>query len=98
MRREIVTWNEVNQLIDHLVDQFEHEFEAMVMITRGGIIPGGMLAEALGITHILTAAVDFPAKLESQSAKLLIWPQFLQFPEDDLLVGRRTLVVDDVWG
>jgi hypoxanthine phosphoribosyltransferase len=98
MRREIVTWNEVNQLIDHLVDQFEYEFEAMVMITRGGIVPGGMLAEALGITHILVAAVDFPAQLESKSAKLLSWPQFIQFPESDLLVGRRTLVVDDVWG
>jgi hypoxanthine phosphoribosyltransferase len=98
MRREIVTWDEINRLIDHLVNQFELEFEAMVMITRGGIVPGGMLAEAMGITHILTAAVDFPAQMESESEKLLIWPQFIQFPEDDLLVGRRILVVDDVWG
>ena len=29
------------------------------MITRGGIVPGGMLAEAMKITHILTAAVDY---------------------------------------
>lgn len=98
MRREMVTWGEINKLIDRLMVQLEHEFEAMVMITRGGIIPGGMLAEAMGITHILTAAVDFPAQFESQTAKLLAWPQFIQFPEDDLLVGRRTLVVDDVWG
>ena len=98
MRREIVTWNEVDRLIDHLVDQFEHEFEAMVMITRGGIVPGGLLAEALNITHVLTAAVDFPAQMESGSEKLLVWPQFIQFPEEELLIGRRTLVVDDVWG
>jgi hypoxanthine phosphoribosyltransferase len=98
MRREIVTWNEVDRLIDHLVDQFEHEFEAMVMTTRGGIIPGGLLAEALNITHILTAAVDFPAQMERGQEKLLVWPQFMQFPEEDLLIGRRTLVVDDVWG
>jgi hypoxanthine phosphoribosyltransferase len=96
MRREIVTWNEVDRIIDRLVDQFEHEFEAMVIITRGGIVPGGLLAEALNITHVLTAAVDFPAQMESE--KLLVWPQFIQFPEEDLLIGRRALVVDDVWG
>jgi len=98
MRREMVTWDEVGRLIDHLIVQFEYDFEAMVMITRGGIIPGGMLAEAMGITHILTAAVDFPAQFESESDKLLYWPQFIQFPEDEMLVGRRVLVVDDVWG
>lgn len=98
MRREKVSWDEVGRLIDHLIVQFEYDFEAMVMITRGGIIPGGMLAEAMGITHILTAAVDFPAQFESETDKLLYWPQFIQFPEDAMLVGRRVLVVDDVWG
>ena len=31
----------------------------MLMITRGGIIPGGLLAEAMNVTHLLTAAVAF---------------------------------------
>ena len=44
MRREILTWNDVYQLIDHLIPQFEVEFEAMLMVTRGWMIPGGMLA------------------------------------------------------
>ena len=98
MRNEFLTWEDVDKLIDHLLPQFEQEYEAMVLITRGGIIPGGMLAEAMGITHILTAAVDFPAQMEMQQAKLLAWPQFIQFPEDRLLSGRHTLIVDDVWG
>lgn len=99
MRRELVSWEEVDRLIDHLMTQFEHEFDAMVVITRGGIIPGGMLAEAMDVKHILTAAVDFPAKeLESEKDKLLAWPQFIQFPDDELLSARRVLVVDDVWG
>ncbi len=98
MRKEVLTWNDVHKLIDHLLPQFDYEFEAMVMITRGGIIPGGLLAEALGLTHILTAAVDFPAQTEMEKAKLLAWPQFIQFPEDRMLRGRRTIVVDDVWG
>lgn len=97
-RNELLTWEDVEHLINHLIPQFDEEFEAMVMITRGGIIPGGMLAEAMGITHILTAAVDFPAQVEMEKAKLMAWPQFIQFPEDRLLRGRYTLVVDDVWG
>ena len=97
-RREMLTWNDVDKLIDHLLPQFEGEFDAMVMITRGGIIPGGLLAEALGMTHILTAAVDFPAELEKEKTGLFAWPRFLQFPENNLLRNRYTLVVDDVWG
>lgn len=98
MRREILTWNDVDGLIDHLVPQFEGEFEAMVLITRGGIVPGGLLAEALNIIHILTAAVDFPARMEMEKTGLYAWPRFLQFPEDHLLRDRRALVIDDVWG
>jgi hypoxanthine phosphoribosyltransferase len=98
MRREILTWTDVDALIEHLLPQFEGEFDAMVMITRGGIIPGGLLAEAMDIVHILTAAVDFPAQMEMEKTGLYAWPNFLQFPEDRLLRERRTLVVDDVWG
>lgn len=96
MRRELLTWDDVDTLVDHLIPQFEGGFEAMVMITRGGIIPGGILAEAMDIIHILTAAVDFPAEMEKTG--LYAWPRFIQFPEDELLRERRTLVVDDVWG
>jgi hypoxanthine phosphoribosyltransferase len=95
-RREVITWEEVDRLIDHLLPQFRREFTAMVMITRGGIIPGGMLADAMDITHLLTAAVDFPAQVAKES--LMAWPEFIQFPAEDQLRGRPTLIVDDVWG
>lgn len=102
MRREVLTWNDVDKLIDHLIPQFETEFDAMVMVTHGGIIPGGMLAEALKMSIILTASVDFPAELEQETEKektrWLAWPQFVQFPESNVLRGRRILIVDDVWG
>ncbi len=97
-RQEILTWADVDRLIDLLLPQFRREFDAMVMITRGGLIPGGLLAEAMGITHILTAAVDFPAEIEKERQKLMAWPAFIQFPDDSVLRGRKTLVVDDVWG
>jgi uncharacterized protein len=102
VRREVLTWDDVDKLIDHLIPQFEYEFDAMVLITRGGIIPGGILAEALQISDIFTAAVDFPSELENEQqrekSRLLAWPKFLQFPDELLVRGRRVLVVDDVWG
>jgi hypoxanthine phosphoribosyltransferase len=98
LRREVLSWDDVDALIDHLLPQFEFEFDAMVMITRGGIIPGGMLTQAMDLAQVLTAAVDFPAQMEMEKAGLFAWPRFLQFPEDQLLRERRVLVVDDVWG
>lgn len=98
MRHEVITWEDVDKLIDVLVPQLKSvgPFDGIIMITRGGVIPGGMLAEALDNTHLLTAAVDFPAK--AASAGLMAWPAFLQFPDDSLLANRRLLIVDDVWG
>lgn len=93
----LLSWGDVDRLINTLLPRFDYEFTAMILITRGGIIPGGLLAEAMDITHILTAAVDFPAEMQRDD-RLKAWPQFLQFPEDRLLRGHKVLVVDDVWG
>ena len=57
------------------------------------IVPGGLIAEALDISYILTAAVQFP---EAGQARLA-WPHFLQFPEERLLRKKRILIVDDIW-
>jgi hypothetical protein len=94
-RQEVLTWEDVNALMDHLLPQMQGAFDALLMITRGGIIPGGMIAEAMDISYILTAAVRFSTELTD---KRLAWPTFLQFPEDSLLKGRRVLIVDDIWG
>jgi hypothetical protein len=84
--------------MQHLLPQFRREFTAMLIITRGGIVPGGLLADAMDITHILTAAVDFPAQSLQERDSLMVWPEFIQFPADDKVRGRPTLIVDDVWG
>ncbi len=104
MRREILTWSDVDKLIDYLTPQIHGRFDSMVIVTRGGIVPGGMLAEALNITYILIAAIRFPADFPSafgmegiHPEQRYAIPEFIQFPEDELLVGRRILVVDDVW-
>lgn len=97
IRHEVLTWQDVDKLIDMLVPQIKAVglFDAMLLITRGGIIPGGMLAEAMSLQNILIASVDFPA---TERSGLMAWPAFLQFPASDLIANRRILIVDDVWG
>ncbi len=94
----MIDWDEVDRLINHLIPQFNASFEAMLIITRGGIIPGGLLCEALGLEDVLTAAVDFPYEARQEDSKLLAWPEFIQFPDENRLVDRQVLIVDDVWG
>lgn len=98
LRHEILTWDDVDRLVDVLVPQLQSAppFDAMLIITRGGIIPGGLLTEALNFRNVLTASVYFPP--EPEQALLLTLPQFLQFPAEDLLRDQRILIVDDVWG
>lgn len=93
LQREILSWADIDKLIDHLIPQFRGEFDGLLMITKGGLIPGGILSESLGITHVLTASVYFPDEVDEK----LAWPTFMQFPPDTLLTNRRILIVDDIW-
>jgi hypoxanthine phosphoribosyltransferase len=70
----------------------EEEFDLILGIARGGLIPTALLAQALSVRDILTAAVMF-----YEGEETLPEPVFLPFPPDPLLFGKRVLVVDDVW-
>jgi uncharacterized protein len=99
IRNEMLSWADVDKLIDILLPQLKAagSMDALLLVTRGGLIPGGLIGEALDISYTLIAAVHFPLEL-SRTAQLAAMPQFLQFPGDDLLANRRVLIVDDVWG
>lgn len=94
MEREELSWRDVEALIDHMLPQIAGHFDVILIITRGGIIPGGIMAESLDIRDVLIAAVEFP---QDPGIDQLAWPTFLQFPSDTLFRGRRVLIVDDVW-
>ena len=64
------------------------------MITRGGVIPGGLLAEALNMQHLLTASVDFVA---TEQSGMRLGPPFSN-SRSQSAARRRALIVDDVWG
>ncbi|MEM7347165.1 MAG: phosphoribosyltransferase family protein [Chloroflexota bacterium] len=89
-----LSWQDVEKLINCLVPRLQgYDYDLVIAITRGGIIPGGIIAEQLGVQQVLIASVDF---YEDEAHKL-DWPVFMQFPADSFLRGQSVLVVDDVW-
>jgi hypoxanthine phosphoribosyltransferase len=93
-QREIVTWDDLDRLIEGLAERLKGErFDLLLAITRGGLVPAGMLAYRLRIRNILVAAVEFYDDQGQPGPH----PTFLQFPADPLLRGQRILVVDEVW-
>jgi hypothetical protein len=94
MKKIYLTWQEVEKLILDVIPQLKsRRYDALLAITRGGIVPGGIIAERLGISKVLVASVDF----YSDETLDLDWPVFMQFPGDSLLRGEHVLVVDDLW-
>jgi hypothetical protein len=59
-KRDVVSWDELDRLVAELAERLAPQrFDVMLAITRGGLVPAGMLAYRLGIRNILVAAVEF---------------------------------------
>lgn len=94
MKHVYLTWHETEELVTKLIFQLNTPYDSILALSRGGIIPGGMIAEALKMKEIFTAAVLFT---DNPSQVALNWPRFLQFPADSYLTGRKILVIDNLW-
>ncbi|RME78105.1 MAG: phosphoribosyltransferase [Chloroflexi bacterium] len=89
-----LTWRDVDDLITRLIPSLQkHDFDIVLAITRGGIVPSAIISERLGVQQVLVASVDFYEDEELN----LDWPVFMQFPSDSALRGRSVLIVDDIW-
>jgi hypoxanthine phosphoribosyltransferase len=91
--KDIVTWDALSDMVADLARRLHGDYDLMLAITRGGLVPAGMLAYRLGIRNILVAAVEY----YDDEGKPGPRPTFLQFPADPLLRGQRVLIVDEVW-
>jgi uncharacterized protein len=92
--RDIVSWDELDRLVGMLAERLAGQrFDVLLAITRGGMVPAGMLAYRLRLRDILVAAVEY----YDESGKAGSRPTFFQFPDDPLLRGKRVLIVDEVW-
>jgi hypoxanthine phosphoribosyltransferase len=90
-----LSWQDLEELVSQLIFKLNTPYDAILAVSRGGIIPGGMIAEALKMKEVLTAAVVFPE--ETPARTNLSWPRFIQFPADNYITGKKILVVDNLW-
>jgi hypoxanthine phosphoribosyltransferase len=88
-----VTWTDVERMVGKLLNALPGDYDNILVITRGGMVPACLISERTGIRNILCAAVI----LYEDEERSLPEPAFVQFPEDRHVRGRRILVVDDVW-
>lgn len=89
----VLSWETLDELVASLAADVGRDFDLVVAITRGGLVPAGMLAYRLDLREILVAGAEFylPGGATHDA------PRIGHFPEADLLRGRRVLVVDEVW-
>jgi len=91
--KDVVSWDELDRLVRRIAEAITGEHDVMLAITRGGLVPAGMLAYRLRMRNILVAAVEY----YDDEGRPGPHPTFLQFPADPQLRGQRVLIVDEVW-
>ena len=90
-----VTWDDLDALVAALAERLAAgpEPDVVLAISRGGLVPAGMLGYRLGWRDMLLAAVVAYDDEHGFRGKA----DFLQFPSDDQIAGKTVLVIDEVW-
>lgn len=88
-----LSWENIEELVARLVADLPRDYDLLLVVTRGGMVPACLISEQTDIRNIVAAAVMFYTGV----GDTLPDPVFLQFPADPLLLGKRILIVDDVW-
>jgi len=89
----VVTWEDLDGLVARLATAVGRDHDLVLAITRGGLVPAGMLAYRLNLRAILVAGVEFYRTGGGTHPA----PVIGHFPDATLLAGQRVLVVDEVW-
>jgi uncharacterized protein len=88
-----VSWDELDRLVGVLAEKVGSDYDLVLAITRGGLVPAGILAYRLDLREILVAGVEF----YTTGGHTHEAPIFGHFPDSELLRDKRILVVDEVW-
>ncbi|WP_378146827.1 phosphoribosyltransferase [Cnuibacter sp. UC19_7] len=94
--REVLTWGDFGDATRELAqriadDGFVPDF--VIAIARGGLIPAGALAYALGTKSCGSLNVEFYTDVEETLPEPIILPPLL---DNEPLIGKQILLVDDV--
>ena len=93
LKKQYLSWDQIQAMAIDLATRHHDHYDALLAITRGGLVPAGLLAYHLDLRNILVAAVQFYTGVARRAQQ----PTFLQFPADPFLHGQRILIVDDIW-
>ena len=93
----LLSWEELNGHVESLAQQINdlpeaQRPDAILAISRGGLVPGAMLAYRLGIRDLLIAVAEHYDAAGRRPA-----PTIARMPPDESLTGRAILIVDEVW-
>lgn len=94
--REVLTWETFGLAARELADQVVASGflpEVVVAVARGGLLPGGAVAYALGTKGVGTLNVEFYTDIGQTLKDPRVLPPLMDTSE---LPGARVLVVDDV--
>jgi hypothetical protein len=93
--KDVVTWDDLERLVAALADQLaaEPRPDVVLAISRGGLVPAGMIGYRLGWRDMLLAAVV----VYDDEQGFRGHAEFLQFPADEHLRGKRVVIIDEVW-
>lgn len=91
--KEYLGWGQIEGLVDRLLEQLPRDYDALLAVTRGGLVPAGLIAEKINQRNVIVAAVMF----YTDEGETLDEPVFLQFPSDAILNRKRVLIIDDIW-
>jgi hypoxanthine phosphoribosyltransferase len=93
MDKRFLSWHDIEDLVVRLLDDLPRDYDVLLAIARGGMVPCCLISEQIDIRNILVAAVMHYTGVGQTIER----PLFLQFPDDILLADKHVLVVDDVW-
>ena len=93
--KDIVSWEDLDRLVADLAEQLAREPapDVVLPISRGGLVPAGMLGYRLGWRDMLVASVV----VYDDESGFRGHAEFLQFPTDESLRGKRVVIIDEVW-
>jgi uncharacterized protein len=94
--REVMTWTHLGEAARHLaraVVESGYSPDIVLAIARGGLLPGGAVAYALGVKNSCAMNVEFYTDVDQRLEVPLILPPA---PELIDLGHARMLIVDDV--
>ncbi|NBT86220.1 MAG: xanthine phosphoribosyltransferase [Alphaproteobacteria bacterium] len=92
--RYYMSWDEVTNLTQRVADHLNALPEkptGMLIVSRGGLVPGGILAQKLGIKNIRVICLESYGEDETRGTIRSIYA-----PNDIIFDGEKWVVVDDL--